>query len=604
MNSDPNALKTSLSPLSDICAGKMAEPPVRVPEKAPVIEGPNWDQFQKWFNANVALHDPHAVAWAAFQHGQATPPPREMQVYQDWAARNCPPELKDTPAYEYGLLAFHHGKNTGDGDAVASIQNAVAACRGTGVRLLGVGKPIESHEEIKAALDQYPALGVFVERCSRWVRSGGDPASLEERQCSQETDAQATCESSSKGPAPRQTTPLCILIQDPNSQYALVIQEAAEARGKIGRCVIWLRPPTTEEFEIVKECSRAAEGIGDLPASTDATLPDVLRSLQVDFQDRRRTMTRRYNPVKADNIYGVGAYHPGSTGGQELCSYVLLKIPFNVQMSERDIAEWLKLAINEFERHAGPANTVVAGLAGKRTTTDQEDALAFAAAGLQVAGTLGAGVANGRRDIFAGGRKVTGVDWGKDETTYSGGTVHAAKAAEAAAVQAGFQQSQEARTAAPADVPDVISETATTTKDGDWRYFLGSYELDGHKFSCRCVARSMEEAKRVFFSWHIGAGLDGELLTTDPIRVPMPGEKGFEHWITFVAWIGISSKQLTVDALADTGLIHELMHIHSNIGTVRVSGGILTSYVLLCRTLGLLENEVPPTLKNLGASES
>lgn len=192
--------------------------------------------------------------------------------------------------------------------------------------------------------------------------------------------------------------------------------------------------------------------------------------------------------------------------------------------------------------------------------------------------------------------QLIGVDW--DGASYSGSAVHIAKAAEAHAVQEGLQAAKVVQPLDDADETVVPNPTATgapmeqtsseSQPENAWRKFIGSYELHGHKFSCYCVAREWAEAQKIMSSWNVGAGVDGESCEAPASLVSMPGKKGFEHWLAHVAWLGINSKQLTLDALGDVGIIHELLHLHTGVSTVGSPSDILSLYISLCRILGLL----------------
>ena len=125
--------------------------------------------------------------------------------------------------------------------------------------------------------------------------------------------------------------------------------------------------------------------------------------------------------------------------------------------------------------------------------------------------------------------------------------------------------------------------------------FVGFYPRSGTKFSCYVVAPNWQDAEKKMRSWRVGAEVDGDAgkCSGKPI---LPGGKHFDHWIIYYAWIAASAGLLDlVDALADDGLIHELMHLHE--GAPLVAADPIPKYLEIGGKLGFWHNvrgEVSP----------
>jgi hypothetical protein len=117
-----------------------------------------------------------------------------------------------------------------------------------------------------------------------------------------------------------------------------------------------------------------------------------------------------------------------------------------------------------------------------------------------------------------------------------------------------------------------------------YRRYYGSYPNRGVTFSCFCAARSFDEANSFFKEWNILASAEG--VSDDPVRVPMPGEPGFPHWLVFVSWIALKSGTFNEDILCDSGPIHEAMHLHEGVSTLRDDA--LDAYITVCKKLHFL----------------
>lgn len=227
-------------------------------------------------------------------------------------------------------------------------------------RLLGHGTPVDKVPEMEHVLLTYPQLFTFVKRCAAWLdMPETDRPAAEERH-----DACDSAPESHNAQGPRATAPLCILVTEPDSLFADVIYSADEARGRMSRLTIWLRPPTEYEVEVVDACARQAEGIGGMVAQLNPSMPDVIRAIQLDYQKRYEKMTPkrvRRLIVPADALSDPGRSDPskGQLGGLGPNAYVLLKIKLDECISQQAFKEWLKVAVNEFEKHGATADTVV-----------------------------------------------------------------------------------------------------------------------------------------------------------------------------------------------------------------------------------------------------
>lgn len=111
--------------------------------------------------------------------------------------------------------------------------------------------------------------------------------------------------------------------------------------------------------------------------------------------------------------------------------------------------------------------------------------------------------------------------------------------------------------------------------------YEGTYPTHHGQFACFCTADSFDQAQQRMDTWNIGATVTGVLEIE--ARVPVPTESGFEHWLVYLMWLGMSAGLLGVDALRDDGLIHDLMHLHE--GVDLVADDPMPQYLELCRKL-------------------
>ncbi|AVH85105.1 hypothetical protein RsoM2USA_177 [Ralstonia phage RsoM2USA] len=98
--------------------------------------------------------------------------------------------------------------------------------------------------------------------------------------------------------------------------------------------------------------------------------------------------------------------------------------------------------------------------------------------------------------------------------------------------------------------------------------YYSSYQVDGKTYSTFIVANSKKRAEDLAEIRGIGEIIDGSLLSNKRPIKDLPSTKfksgdylSCLHGLIFFSWIAVSARAIHVDdAMADTGVVHEMMH--------------------------------------------
>lgn len=126
--------------------------------------------------------------------------------------------------------------------------------------------------------------------------------------------------------------------------------------------------------------------------------------------------------------------------------------------------------------------------------------------------------------------------------------------------------------------------------------YYSSYKVDGKIYSTFIVAPNKKRAEALAEIRGIGETIDGSVLSNNTPKKDLPSTRfkngdylSCLHGLIFFSWIAISARAIHVDdAMADTGIVHEMMHFLQFEG----EDGILASDEMLKRIISF-ERKVP-----------